>query len=1151
MRFERIDLLAYGPFTGRRIEFRPDARLHLIAGPNEAGKSVALAALSDLLFGFPHAKGQDWLHEAAALRLGAEISGAPGRLAFRRRRGRANTLLSDDAGEAPLPDSALAPFLGGVTREVFERAFALDTRRLHAGAADMLAAEGGPGGALFAAAAGVPGLEAARRALEAEAEAIFTPRRSAARRFYQILDRHAEAAKAERAAELGARAWAELVEAEARAAAEVEALGHRRRAAQAARERLLRLLQLRPLVLEAEARAAEAAEFAGLEAPPEGAGEELATALAEREQALRAAADLAREEAERRAEAAGITPDAALLAAGEAVDALFARLGRYQKDLADLPRLRAERDQAARRLEELAARLGLAGAGELRAARPTDAAMQALEALIAEAATHQAAVEEQKRRLARAEAVLSSAPEGAEAPPPDPAPWRRALEALGPDLDRLAAAEGVRAERAQAAEALARRLAALEPPLPDPSRLRGAALPSRELQRTLAERRRAAAAALAEAEAEARALARRREAAEAALAALARAGPVPTRAAILAARAARDSALAEAAAAAAGGGDAAGALARLPPLVAEADRLADAALTDAERVARHGAAEAELALLAPAEAAAAERREAAARALAALDSDWAARLAPLGVAPQPPETMDGWIADAEAAAEAMARLAALEAREAEAEALRAALRPALEALAAATGGVEAAPALPPAALARAIGQALAALEQVHADWRAAEAARAGARRERAQAEAALARARAAAADWEGRYAAALAAAGLDRALPPAAARAALEAWREVSPALERHAEGERRAAGLERDIAAFETEARALAARLAPELAALAAGTIAEALTERLRAARADAVRRDAALREAEARARRRAAAEAAAADAGARITRAMEGLPPGLDPAAAAAALRARDAARAEAARARARLAEAAAGEDPAALRAALEGFDPDAAAVEAEELRIEAERLAAESNAAAARAAEARRAREARETAAGAEAHAFARAAARAEAQAAARDWLVRRIAALLLARAGELHRESQGGGLVGRAGELFARLTGGAFAGLAQLWGEDDRPVLVARRPGGAQVGLAGLSEGTRDQLYLALRLAFLEEHARRAGPLPFVGDDLFQTFDDARAEAGLETLAEVGAGFQVILFTHEESLVELARRRLGRALDLIRL
>ena len=49
MRLDRLDLVAYGPFTNVSIDFDQAAGLHVVFGPNEAGKSTALDALSDLL----------------------------------------------------------------------------------------------------------------------------------------------------------------------------------------------------------------------------------------------------------------------------------------------------------------------------------------------------------------------------------------------------------------------------------------------------------------------------------------------------------------------------------------------------------------------------------------------------------------------------------------------------------------------------------------------------------------------------------------------------------------------------------------------------------------------------------------------------------------------------------------------------------------------------------------------------------------------------------------------------------------------------------------------------------------------------------------------------------------------------------------------
>jgi uncharacterized protein YhaN len=56
------------------------------------------------------------------------------------------------------------------------------------------------------------------------------------------------------------------------------------------------------------------------------------------------------------------------------------------------------------------------------------------------------------------------------------------------------------------------------------------------------------------------------------------------------------------------------------------------------------------------------------------------------------------------------------------------------------------------------------------------------------------------------------------------------------------------------------------------------------------------------------------------------------------------------------------------------------------------------------------------------------------------------------------------------------------------------------EKDSPRLVGRRDAEHTVCVEGMSKGTRDQLYLSLRLAYLEEYASKAESVPFIGDDL---------------------------------------------------
>ncbi len=78
---------------------------------------------------------------------------------------------------------------------------------------------------------------------------------------------------------------------------------------------------------------------------------------------------------------------------------------------------------------------------------------------------------------------------------------------------------------------------------------------------------------------------------------------------------------------------------------------------------------------------------------------------------------------------------------------------------------------------------------------------------------------------------------------------------------------------------------------------------------------------------------------------------------------------------------------------------------------------------------------------------------------------------------------------------------------------------------------------------MSEGTRDQLFLALRLAGLEIHGNEHEPMPLILDDLLVHFDDARSANALRALAGFGKTTQVLLFTHHAHLMELASETLG--------
>jgi uncharacterized protein YhaN len=167
--------------------------------------------------------------------------------------------------------------------------------------------------------------------------------------------------------------------------------------------------------------------------------------------------------------------------------------------------------------------------------------------------------------------------------------------------------------------------------------------------------------------------------------------------------------------------------------------------------------------------------------------------------------------------------------------------------------------------------------------------------------------------------------------------------------------------------------------------------------------------------------------------------------------------------------------------------------------------------------------------------------------RAEANAELLSIAERWLLRAAACRLAARVIERHRVIVQDPLIAEAGKLFAAATDNAFADLGIDYGDDDQPILVARRTNGERVRVEGLSEGTRDQLFLALRLALLER--RPSEPVPFIGDDLMTSFDERRTLATLRLLASAGQRRQIILFTHHRHVADLAKSIQNHVVDFV--
>jgi len=142
---------------------------------------------------------------------------------------------------------------------------------------------------------------------------------------------------------------------------------------------------------------------------------------------------------------------------------------------------------------------------------------------------------------------------------------------------------------------------------------------------------------------------------------------------------------------------------------------------------------------------------------------------------------------------------------------------------------------------------------------------------------------------------------------------------------------------------------------------------------------------------------------------------------------------------------------------------------------------------------------------------------------------------------MAGQILRKAVEEYGNQASGPMLTRSSAVFAKLTRNSFCRL-QLDVDSDRTILVGVHADGKLVPLDGMSAGTRDQLYLALRVASLELYFEQQAPVPLILDDVLVQFDDERAASALEVLADLASKSQVLLFTHHPHLVELARSRL---------
>jgi uncharacterized protein YhaN len=1160
MRIDSIDLLRYGHFRDRHIELsarQPD--FFVIYGDNEAGKSTLLRGISALFFGVPVKTPDVHSCKGPELRVGATISRRHEGLSFRRRKGTTATLL--DAQEIQIQESALAAFLPELDRERFEQFFCLDHQRLREGGQELLHGKGDVGSALFQA-AGLLGLRKLLESLEEEAKDLFSPK-GRGRRIGGLIDEYKEARAELRRIAISAAVVKEMESDLERARTHHDTLKNESQTLQEQLRKLRRIAGNKPDIARLQELRSVLAGLHSVPVLPTSARKQRDDAASALSNANRDIQALREQIAQRNARIQALPLHSELKARGKEIEELSAGIADYLRGINDRPKRVNERDEAVHRADvewkEVWRKHPIAEADALTSAYPRKTEIRELITEHARLSTGLEQAAEQFREAKEAQERLAE--ELALDPlPPDPGTLIATIEAAKMLGDTEAAMARLKSEIGRLNDDAAREVKALSLWSGSIQELEALRTPlaatieryAREWEK-IQERRKGRNSQL---QALLEAIREKQGELERHTAKIGKVGEND----LLEARARRDQfwelirlfafdrriTMEEAR-------QQSGAASPLEETFAKqlraTDEIADLRFARAKDVALHDRLVREI------DSARQEEEEIGQelRRLKVEDDDlrqgWAQEWTGLQSAPLSPPEMKEWMQSRRGIAE---RIATIREKEDELSSLLARvaaaalqIRERLQDLGLASGTESDSLAVllrVAEGRAKELSERQRNAQDLHQRLQALKVEKCQSKLEQAERNLLA---------WSIRWTPLVRALLLPETSTPKEVGIALDVLEKVF-GHKRDADAlEYRIKRIGDNIADFESKARELVEALAPSMATLQPNAAVAQLHARYVESGKAETERDTMDRE-------NAADELTIADGRARAEAAsttladLRQLANCEDDQQLEATLHASEqkaAKQEEYDRIGRSLVERNANPDLKPIEDEASGFELDSlsseisqredrqnelenaelfnAASEFGRLSQEFERLQATEESAL----QAQKAEDAV-----------------AKLRPAVAQYLRLRFASEVLARAMESYREKHQGPVLLRASELFSRLTLGEHSSLTMTFGDEDKPVLVAVRNNKQHVEVAGLSDGTRDQLYLALRLAAIEDHIARVAPCPVIFDDILINSDDSRSAAALEVISELAGRTQVLFFTHHARLAELGARNGAQVIQL---
>lgn len=1153
MRIAQLDLKAFGHFTDRRIAFDAGTDFHIAYGPNEAGKTTISRALRAALFGVPERTTDNHLHANPNLRVGIVLESDGERLAAMRRKARKNSLIKydpltgEELGEA-IPDELLTAWMGGLTEGLYTSMFGLDHDELVAGGKALSEGRGELGQSLFEAGAGLSSIRALRERLAKEADDLFRPRASSSA-IHKVSEQYSEARKEAKQAQTKPAEWELLRKAaeEARAAygdarAQQELLQQETRRL----ERLAAVLPdvaTRSLALERLAVLGEVTKLSP-DASVQRMGAE--TQLRQAEQTGSEAAD---NMASLQTELDAIELPQTILDESGSIEALYFTLDAFRSAREAAASAKGRVEQANTRIGSLLSAIGeshqdnlrsLIPSATLRARVQSQAAKGAALQAELNAATRQAATT--KKELADLNAELSEL--GLQDVPASVADAISVFEAQGNPESK---AEGLTQQAANLETDLVRDAAALAGGSVDELVSMGIPLPA-ELRCFRTDRE--------ELETRRQLLRDKIEGIENDIATvngelegLMQQGEVPTAEHLAEQRGFREN-LWQKIRSKVFPAQNGHRMEEVLPMAAEyefavqaADVTADSRFADAARVSQHSELLKRQAQMRNVIELERSRLEAAVKETSELKLQWQELIDKYGLPSLGVAEMTDWLNKRELFLQRHKAYADVK-HQASMDDERASMMRASLSLALSEAGLPACGENEP--LAQAIGRARAFVDHANkaaASQKVLAKKKSSAERKLADADGQADESRNLLEEWRAGWSESMQAIRLTSDAGGEEATARLGQFEDLEDALDMQDAARAELTATQATVARVEGEAARLCEAIQYDRANRTADAVVETLYERLTEGKMLAQRRkslEERIKEAEKAATqadqiiRHASQEladlksAAGCETLAELIEAENQSAEYLKLASEIGAVEER-LVTASALPLQELLAQAA-GQDLALIKVSLEraGGDLQACTPQVEERHeklIEAEAALGKVDGDA--------------VAADAEQRA---------ADAAARlsnliaEYASARISSSIISEVIETYQQRYQGPLLARASELFATITDGRFAKVATDF-DEDMTVLVGVRANGKRETVGNLSSGTRDQLFLALRLAAIESHVGNQEPMPVVVDDIVINFDDASSSATFKVLAELSKKTQVLFFTHHEHLMERATSAIG--------